>query len=87
MTTVRLDKDDEELLERLRARYILMGNKMTKKEILGNLIKQEAKKFKEDSNQLLQSQIEEDIVWKLLKKPRKWGIKDTSITVDEYLYQ
>jgi len=87
MTTVRLSKDDEELLERLRARYILMGKKMTKKEILGNLIRQEAKKFEEEAVENRLPKLEEDIAWKLLFKPIKWGIKDTSTTVDEYLYR
>ncbi|MFW9856657.1 MAG: hypothetical protein ACFFFG_16520 [Candidatus Thorarchaeota archaeon] len=87
MTTVRLNKDDEDLLERLRARYILMGKKMTKKEILGQLIRQEAKKFEEELNNQHLPKLEEDIAWKLLQTPTKWGIKDTSTTVDEYLYQ
>ena len=87
MTTVRLSKDDEDLLERLRARYVLMGKKLTKKEILGNLIRQEAKKFEDEvvNHHLLK--LEEDVAWKLLEKPIRWGIKDTSTTVDEHLYQ
>ena len=87
MTTVRLNKDDEDLLERLRARYILMGKKMTKKEILGLLIRQEAKKFEEEVINHNLPKLEEDFGWKLLQTPVKWGIKDTSTTVDEYLYQ
>ena len=86
MTTVRLSKDDEDLLERLRARYILMGKKLTKKEILGNLIRQEAKKFEDEIVDLHLPKLEEDSAWKLLSKPIKWGIKDTSTTVDKYLY-
>ena len=87
MTTVRLSKDDEDLLERLRARYILMGKKLTKKEILGNLIRQEAKKFEDEAVDHQLAKLEEDPAWKLLQKPIKWGIKDTSTTVDKYLYQ
>ena len=87
MTTVRLNKDDEDLLDRLRARYILMGKKMTKKEILGQLIRREATKFEEEVNNHHLPKLEEDSAWKLLQTPEKWGIKDTSTTVDEYLYQ
>ncbi len=86
MTTVRLNKDDEDLLDRLRARYILMGKKMTKKEILGQLIRQEALKFEEEINDHHLPKLEQDFAWKLLLKPLKWGIKDTSTTVDEHLY-
>lgn len=87
MTTVRLSKDDEDLLERLRARYILMGKKLTKKEILGNLIRQEAKKFENEVIDPHLPKLEDDIAWKLLRTPLKWGIKDTSTTVDKHLYQ
>ncbi|MHA2294098.1 MAG: hypothetical protein ACXACK_18210 [Candidatus Hodarchaeales archaeon] len=87
MTTVRLSKDDEDLLERLRARYILMGKKMTKKEILGKLIRHEAKKFEDQPVNHHLPELEDDIAWNLLFKPMKWGIKDTSTTVDEHLYQ
>ena len=86
MTTVRLSKDDEDLLERLRAHYISMGKKLTKKEILGNLIRQEAKKFEDNVVDHHQSKLEDDIAYKLLSKPQNWGIKDTSTTVDEHLY-
>ena len=86
VTTVRLNKDDEDLLERLRARYILMGKKMTKKEILGQLIRQEAKKFEDEVINHNLPKLEEDFGWRLLQTPVKWGIKDTSTTVDKYLY-
>ncbi len=87
MTTVRLNKDDEDLLERLSAKYVLLGKKMTKKEILGQLIRHEAKKFEEESKDLHLPKLEEDSAWKLLQSPVKWGIKDTSTTVDDYIYQ
>ena len=87
LTTVRLSKDDEDLLERLRARYILMGKKMTKKEILGRLIRQETNKYEEESLSRPLPKLEDDPAWKKLQAPLKWGIKDTSITVDKYLYQ
>ncbi len=86
MTTVRLSKDDEDLLERLRARYILMGKKYTKKEILGILIREEAKKFEDEVVNHHLPKLEEDYAWKFLYKPIKWGIKDTSTTVDAHLY-
>jgi len=87
MTTVRLSKDDEDLLERLRARYVLMGKKMTKKEILGQLIRQETKKYEEEYNVKHLPKLEKDPAWKLLHSPLRWGIKDTSTTVDNHLYQ
>ena len=87
MSTVRLNEEDEILLERLRARYILMGKKITKKELLGQLIRQSAKKYEEEQLPEDTSELETDPAWILLRKPMKWGIQDTSTTVDEYLYK
>ncbi|MHA2295587.1 MAG: hypothetical protein ACXAEU_22535 [Candidatus Hodarchaeales archaeon] len=66
MSTVRLSEEDDILLEKLRTRYILMGKKMTKKEILGKLIKETALKFEEQTFQD-PNDLEEDPAWKLLK--------------------
>jgi hypothetical protein len=86
LTTIRLGKDDEELLERLRARYILIGKKMTKMEILAQLIRQESKKYEDEQLRQPLPKLEEDTAWILLHSPIKWGIKDTSTAVDKYLY-
>ena len=86
MSTVRLSKKDETLMERIRAKYILMGKKMTKKDLLGQLIKKEAKRI-EYTNSSALPVLEQDIAWQLLDKPESWGIRDTSVTVDDFLYR
>jgi len=30
--------------------------------------------------------LEEDPAWKKLEKPKRWGIKDSSKRIDEFLY-
>ena len=86
MSTVRLSKEDEKLLERLRAQYILMGKKMTKKDLLGQLIRKEAKRIEYTDSSAL-PKLEKDLAWQLLEKPESWGIRDTSVTVDDFLYR
>ncbi len=62
MSTVRLSKEDEKLLERLRAQYILMGKKMTKKDLLGQLIRKEAKRIEYTDSSAL-PKLEKDLAW------------------------
>ena len=88
VTTIRLDETDDELLERIRAKLILMGKKVTKKEILGRLIREDHEKLDLINDAELHDAppLFEDPAWKMLSSPISWGISDTSTTVDEYLY-
>ena len=87
MATLRIDNEDDELLEKIRAQYILKGIKKSKKDIIKELITKKAQEIYE--LQLLEENedpLEEDYAWKMLDKPLDWGITDTSKTVDYYLY-
>ena len=87
MATLRIDNEDDELLERIRAQYILKGIKKTKKEILKEIIAQKVKEMHDlEIMEEETESIEEDYAWKMLDKAPDWGIKDTSTTVDQYLY-
>ena len=87
MATLRIDNEDDELLERIRAQYILKGIKKTKKEILKEIIAQKVKEMHDlEIMEEETESIEEDYAWKMLDKTPDWGIKDTSTTVDQYLY-
>ncbi|MHA1983565.1 MAG: hypothetical protein ACW967_04345 [Candidatus Hodarchaeales archaeon] len=88
MTTVKLDSEDDEILEKLRAKMILRGKKMTKKEILGKLIKQASTQEEfYDADVLNQSfPLEEDPFWVILQKPDKLELTDTSTKIDDYVY-
>jgi hypothetical protein len=89
MATVRIDDDDDELLEKIRAHYILKGKKMTKKDILKELIKRKSSELTNLSVQAKSDSLplDKDFAWIMLEKPLNWGISDTSITVDKYLYE
>ena len=88
MATIRIDNEDDELLEKIRAQYILKGIKKTKKEIIKELIAQKVKEMHdlEIIEEKTEELIEEDFAWRMLEKAPDWGINDTSTTVDEYLY-
>lgn len=88
MTTVKLDSEDDELLEKLRAKMILRGKKMTKKDILGKLIKQASVQEELFENDVLDQSVplEEDEFWRILQRPDKLEMTDTSTKVDEYVY-
>ena len=88
MTTVKIDSDDDELLEKLRAKMILRGVKKTKKDILSELIR---KAFKEEelvTGDTIDNSIslEEDPIWEILHSPDQTGISDSSTNIDDYIY-
>ena len=89
MTTVRISPEDDKLLEQIRSKNILKGIKMSKNEILSELIRKSYHEMGLLANNSVESiqPLDEDPAWLLLRKPLKWGIKDTSTTVDQYLYK
>jgi hypothetical protein len=62
-----------------------MGKKLTKKDLLGQLIRQASQHLEATETNL--PALEEDPAWLLLGEPEHWGIHDTSTTVDNYLYR
>ena len=89
MANVRIDDEDNQLLEQIRAYYILKGKKKTKKGIMKELIRKKASEVTDIKliSKTVETPLEEDITWILLNKPLSWGIKDTSTTVDQHLYK
>lgn len=86
MSTIRLRPQDAETLEKLRARLILQGKKLTKQELLGLLIERAAN---QDIHAFLSSEepdSENDPALTLLDEAPDWGIDDASERVDEFLY-
>ena len=88
MTTVKLDTEDNELLEKLRAKMILRGVKKTKKDILSELINKAFKSEELISEDTINNTIpiEKDPLWKILQSPDKTGISDTSTNIDDFIY-
>ena len=88
MATLRIDSEDDELLEKIRAHYILKGIKKTKKEIIKELLAQKTKEMHdlELADYGEKEPYEEDYAWKMIDKAPSWGITDTSTSVDQYLY-
>ena len=89
MTTVKLDPEDDNILEKLRAKMILRGKKMSKKDILGRLIKHAAENEDILSNDFMDQSIplEEDPAWSILNEPHELEFDDTSTRIDEFVYK
>ncbi len=85
ISTIRIDKENVKNLDELISHLILRGKKITKKELIGKLIKEAliAEGLK-NSNEL--KSIESDLAWKGLKDVFSLGITDLSEKVDDILY-
>jgi len=88
MATIKIDTEDDELLEKLRAKMILRGLKKTKKDIISELIHKAFKLEELLSDDIIESNIpiEQDPIWKIMQSPDSTGIEDTSTNIDEFIY-
>jgi len=86
-TTVKIDEEKKEKLERFLASFLLeRGEKVSMQKALGMMVDHalECEKFIEKLGEL--PPLEEDPAWKLLNKPKNWGVRDASERIDEYVY-
>jgi hypothetical protein len=88
VTTVKLDENRKEALDRFLASLILKsGVKVGVQEILGLMVDYSL----ENSDELIKRirklpPLEDDPAWRMLKEPDNWGVEDASEKIDEYLY-
>ena len=87
MSTLRIDPTHQKMLDKLLARYILRGIKITKKEFIGKLIEKASSDvtFLPDFNTL--PPLEEDPAWRDLDICFDLGHPTLSEHVDDLLYQ
>jgi hypothetical protein len=85
MSTIRIDKKHNDLLDRLLAHLMLRGQKSSKKELVGRLIENALKNEGVVENDE-QVPVENDPAWTGMSETFQLGIKDLSTKVDEYLY-
>jgi len=88
-TTVRLNDQLKREIENLQAQLLInQHRKLTQQEIMEKLI-EFALKFTVNIFGTLEENkpVEDDYAFKMLDKPLKWGIKDSSINIDEKLYK
>lgn len=88
MSTVKLDSNRKMKVERFVASMLMNeGIKVTLQEALGLMIDYSLEN-KEDFIKRLKvlPPLEKDPAWKMLERPDDWGVKDSSETIDEYLY-
>lgn len=85
---IKIKREEKEKLDRFLASLILRENmKITLQEAL-SLIIDYALENEEEIVKRLKGlpPLEEDPAWKALEKPTRWGIKDSSKRIDEFVY-
>ncbi len=85
-TTVKLRDKAKKKLEELQARLRLYGIKASLHEILEKLIDIGLDNIEYLINRFRGIETVRDPMLDLLEKPVDWGVSDSSIKVDEYLY-
>ena len=87
-TTIKIENDKKEKLDKFLASLLLKeGIKVSLQEAV-NLIVDYALENEEAVIAKLKEMppLEEGPAWKALEKPRRWGIRDSSRRIDEFLY-
>jgi hypothetical protein len=86
--TIKIDDSKKQKLDRFLAQILLReGKKITLQEAVGLMIDhamENEDEFIENLKEL--PPLEEDPAWKMLEKPKHWGVKDASERIDEFLY-
>ena len=91
-SNIKIDKKVNEELEKFLSKLREEKNiKISKKKALETAVKFALKNkvsfLRELGIEENEASLEDDIAWKLLDKPKKWGIKDSSLTIDKVLYE
>jgi hypothetical protein len=86
--SVKIEAEKKEKLERFLASILLReGIKVTLQEALGLMIEYALENEEEIIKRLRElPPLEEDPAWKGLENPLHWGVKDSSVRIDEFLY-
>jgi len=87
-TTIKIEDSKKEKLDMFLASLLLKeGVKITLQEAVGLMVDY-ALENEEDIIKRLKElpPLEEDPAWKSLENPMRWGIKDSSRRIDEFLY-
>lgn len=86
MSTIRIDKNHLELLDKLISHLTLRGNKINKKDLVAKLI-EDALIAEGIAKNEVESSITDDHAWKRLEEVFELDIEDLSEKVDEALYK
>lgn len=84
---MKMDENHKEKLERFLAKLLLKrGKKISMQHALGLMVDHAL--GDEEFARKLEGlpPLEEDPAWKLLDKPKNWGVKDSSEDIDKYVY-
>ena len=87
-TTIKISDEMKFKLEELQAKLLLFQKKkITQQDLLEKILSFTLIHAESIFGNLEEEfPLEEDHAWKTVNKPKKWGIKDTSLNPDNYLY-
>jgi len=87
-TAIKIEEEKKDKVDRFLASILLQDNiKITMQEAVGLMIDYAIENKDEIIKKIKElPPLEEDPAWKLLEKPRNWGVKDASEKIDEALY-
>jgi len=86
--TVKIELEKKQKLDKFLASLLLReGIKITLQEALSLIIDYALENEEEIIKRLKElPPLEEDPAWKAIEKPMRWGIRDSSKRIDEFLY-
>ncbi len=88
MVTLKISDEVNRKLEEFLALLLLRkGIKIDKKKFVEKAILHTIQDKKFIGKLIKETPLDEDPAWVLLDKPKRWGIKDSSIRIDEHLYR
>jgi hypothetical protein len=85
---IKIEERKKAKVERFLASLVLQENlKITTQEAIGLMIDYALENEEEIVKKLKQMPaLEDDPAWKALNNPKRWGVKDSSSRIDEFVY-
>jgi len=86
--TIKIERQKKRKLDKFLASLLLQqGVKITLQEAVGLMVDYALENEEEIIKRLRElPPLEEDPAWKALENPMRWGIKDSTKRIDEFLY-
>ncbi len=85
---IKIEEQKKAKVERFLATLLLQENlKITTQEAIGLMIDYALENEEEIVKKLKQlPALEDDPAWKTLNNPKRWGVRDSSARIDEFVY-
>ncbi|MHA1231858.1 MAG: hypothetical protein ACTSPQ_14550 [Candidatus Helarchaeota archaeon] len=87
--SIKISDDLKRLIEELQAKILIYQKRKLKQQEIIEKMLNFAAGYIDSIFGIIEDKksIEDDYAYKVLYKPKKWGISDSSINIDRYLYE